>query len=368
MSDNQLKLSPLDQIHRDLGASFTPFGAWDMPLKYGNELDEHRAVRTAAGVFDLSHMGEIRVTGPDAGAFLDYALISTISSTKVGQAKYSMIVQADGGILDDLITYRLGENEFLVVPNASNTDVVWEAFTERQDDFDVTLANESDETALIAVQGPEAARIVSSLLSPEDAAALEELGYYRCLRAEVAGVDALIARTGYTGEDGFELFIPNADAVGLWRSVAEAGGEDLVPCGLASRDSLRLEAGMPLYGNELSREITPLEAGMARAWAKKEADFVGREALTGREQTVEIRGLVSDQKRAARSGSEVFLDGEKIGVVTSGQPAPTLGHPIALAHVTAGGEYDGREVEVDIRGKRYPFRFVSGAFYTRPGK
>ncbi|AIT61504.1 glycine cleavage system aminomethyltransferase GcvT [Corynebacterium doosanense] len=364
MSD--LRNSPLHDIHAELGASFTPFGEWNMPLKYGNELDEHKAVRSTAGVFDLSHMGEVRVTGPDAGAFLDYSLISTLSTAKIGQAKYSMITAADGGIIDDLITYRLGDNEFLVVPNASNTPPVWDALSERAQNFDVELTNESLDTAMIAVQGPKAEEIVLRLVADGDAATVRELGYYRCAQLTAGGHDVMLARTGYTGEDGFELVLPNEEAVDLWNQVmAVAGDFNAIPAGLAARDSLRLEAAMPLYGQELSLDITPVEAGMGRAFAKKEADFVGRDALTGREPSVEIAALTSEQRRAARPGAEIFLGDEKIGVVTSGQPSPTLGHPIALAHITPEHAAEGTEVEIDVRGKRLPFTVSPRPFYKR---
>lgn len=362
----ELRNSPLNDIHVDLGASFTPFGEWNMPLKYANELDEHKSVRSTVGVFDLSHMGEIRVSGPEAGALLDYALISTLSNAKLGQAKYSMIVAADGGIIDDLITYRLGDEEFLVVPNASNTPAVWEALQERAQGFDAQLSNESPDTALIAAQGPRAEELVLEMASDSDADTVRELGYYRCVPLTVAGIDVLLARTGYTGEDGFELILPNAQATELWGKVMEVATRfEGIACGLAARDSLRLEASMPLYGNELSRKITPVEAGMGRAFAKKEADFVGKDALTGRDATVAIAGLTSSQRRAARAGAEVYLGDEKIGVVTSGQPSPTLGHPVALAHVDPAHSEVGTEVEVDIRGKRYPFTISATPFYRR---
>ncbi|RNE49525.1 glycine cleavage system aminomethyltransferase GcvT [Corynebacterium alimapuense] len=361
----ELRESPLHSRHDALGATFTPFGAWTMPLKYGNELDEHRAVRASAGLFDLSHMGEIRVSGPDAGAFLDYTLISTLSTIPVGKAKYSMIVGADGGILDDLISYRLADEEYLVVPNAGNTDIVWEKFLERAADFDVELVNESLDTALIAVQGPNAEEIVAALTAVEDVETARSMRYYAADPVTVAGIPALLARTGYTGEDGFELYVPNADAPALWDALLKAGQEfDLLPAGLAARDSLRLEAGMPLYGNELSTEITPVEAGMGMAFKKKVADFVGREPLVGREPGARIVGLVGKGRRAARGGAQVYRGEQLLGQVTSGQPSPSLGYPIALA-LLAGDIATGTELEVDIRGKRHPFTVVDTPFYQR---
>ncbi|MBC3185181.1 glycine cleavage system aminomethyltransferase GcvT [Corynebacterium sp. zg-331] len=371
MSNSEsLRRSPLHAEHEVLGASFTPFGQWSMPLKYGKELDEHRAVRTSAGLFDLSHMGEVRVTGPQAAEFLDYALVSQLSALAVGRAKYSMIVRPDGGILDDLITYRLGDDEFLVVPNASNTDTVVAALHERAEDFDVTLADESTQTALIAVQGPQAEEIVRTLLAQQDHETLHALKYYAAFSTEVAGIpNVLVARTGYTGEDGFELFTPNATASTLWAAAVEAGRpHDLRPAGLAARDSLRLEAAMPLYGNELSVNITPIDAGLGVLISKKKSgDFVGREALSTVEQPVRILvGLASEGKRAARAGAAVLSpEGSEIGVVTSGQPSPTLGHPIALAYVDRTLATPGAELTVDIRGKHYPFHVVETPFYRR---
>ncbi len=361
-----LRQSPLHAEHESLGASFTPFGPWNMPLKYQNELDEHRAVRASAGIFDLSHMGEIRVSGPEAGAFLDFALISMLSTVKVGKAKYSMLVDHHGGILDDLISYRLADDEFLVVPNAGNTDVVWEELRERSEGFDVRLADESLDTALVAVQGPASEEILAGLVDEEQREAVRGLKYYSATPATVAGAEALVARTGYTGEDGFEIYLANDAAVGLWRAVLEAGQEhDVRPAGLAARDSLRLEAGMPLYGNELGTSITPVEAGMARAFTSKEIDFVGREQLAGRQPDQIIAGLVSEGRRAARAGSEIFLGDRKVGVVTSGQPSPTLGHPIALALLEPTASAVGTALEVDIRGKRHPFVVAETPFYRR---
>lgn len=357
--------TPLHATHEKLGASFTDFGGWEMPLKYGSELEEHRAVRNDVGIFDLSHMGEITVQGPDAAAFLDYTLISDFSALKDGKAKYSMIVAEDGGILDDLITYKFSENHFMVVPNAANTNAVWAAFEARKGDFDVELSNNSEAFALVAVQGPRALEVLEPLLSDDASALSYYSGAWSSLRSDQTEepVEIFVARTGYTGEDGFELFCTSEDAQKVWDAVIGSG----TPCGLAARDSLRLEASMPLYGHELNVEITPVEAGMGRAFAKKEADFVGKDALTGREPSVVIAGLTSEQRRAAREGAEVFLAGsdEKIGVVTSGQPSPTLGYPVALAHLDPKHAEKGTEVEIDIRGRRYPFTIAPTPFYSR---
>lgn len=370
MSPKKTSLYP---VHEKLCASFTDFGGWDMPLKYANDVAEHEAVRTRAGIFDLSHMGEFRVTGPDAGAFLDYALVSNMSILKVGKAKYSILVNDKGGVIDDLITYRLGDEEFMVVPNASNIDTDFAAMSERLGDFNVEFVNESDQTSLVAVQGPRAEEILLAA-GVSDEEAVRELKYYASVPLTVAGVDVLLARTGYTGEDGFELFVPNENAVELWDKLAAAGEPfGMIPAGLASRDSLRLEAGMPLYGHELGLEITPFESGLGRlveiALEKKAADFVGREALAELAKSESKRilvGLKAQAKRPARAGSKlVDAEGNEIGEVTSGIPSPTLGFPIAMALVNREFSEVGSTVDVDIRGKRAPFDVVALPFYKR---
>ena len=370
MSPKKTSLYP---VHEKLGASFTDFGGWDMPLKYSNDVAEHEAVRTRAGIFDLSHMGEFRVTGPDAAAFLDYALVSNMSILKVGKAKYSILVNDKGGVIDDLITYRLGDEEFMVVPNAANIDTDYAAMSERLGDFNVEFVNESDQTSLIAVQGPRAEEILLAA-GASDENAVRELKYYASVPLTIAGVDVLLARTGYTGEDGFELFVPNEHAVELWDKLAAAGEPfGLTPAGLASRDSLRLEAGMPLYGHELGLDITPFESGLGRlveiALEKKAADFVGREALSELAKSESKRilvGLKAQAKRPARAGSKlVDSEGNEIGEVTSGIPSPTLGFPIAMALVNREFSELGSTVDVDIRGKRAPFDVVALPFYKR---
>ena len=372
------KRTALYDQHAALGASFTDFGGWQMPLKYGSELAEHRAVREAAGLFDLSHMGEVWATGPNAGAFLDYALVGKLSAVAVGKAKYSLICAEDGGIIDDLIVYRVAEEDYLVVPNAGNAAIVAAELEARRAQFGgegVTLRDASAETSLIAVQGPNAESIVLQLVPGEHAEDVTGLKYYAAIELEAAGVPVLLARTGYTGEDGFELFVANDRAAELWAAVRAAGeNHGLVPCGLASRDSLRLEAGMPLYGNELSRDVTPFEAGLGGVVAlkSKEGDFVGRAALqakkddgagtTSGRRLVGLRGL---GRRAARSHYPVLKDGRQVGEVTSGQPSPTLGYPIALAYVDVALAEPGTELEVDLRGKAELFEVVALPFYKR---
>lgn len=248
------RLTALDALHRSLGATMTDFAGWDMPLRYASERDEHTAVRTRAGLFDLSHMGEITVTGPQAVDLLNYALVGNIGTVGTGRARYTMICQEDGGIVDDLIVYRLADTEYMVVANAGNAQIVLDALTERAAGFDAEVRDDRDAYALIAVQGPQSPGILQSLTDAD----LDGLKYYAGLPGTVAGVPALIARTGYTGEDGFELFVQPQYAEKLWQALTEAGAPaGLIPCGLSCRDTLRLEAGMPLYGHELTTALTP---------------------------------------------------------------------------------------------------------------
>ncbi|WP_157120974.1 glycine cleavage system aminomethyltransferase GcvT [Nocardia miyunensis] len=256
------QVSPLVDEHTALGAAFTDFAGWQMPLKYDSQLAEHHAVRTTAGLFDLSHMGEIRVRGTDAGAVLDYALVGELSKVPAGRAKYSLLCSAEGAVVDDLVVYRLADEHYLVVANAANASAVFAELATRAKGFDAAVEDRSAETALIAVQGPVAQDVLTALVPREQAQLVTDLRYYAVAPAEVAGLRILLARTGYTGEDGFELYVPGADAVELWRALLEAttarGG---VPAGLACRDTLRLEAGMALYGHELTLHTNPYEAG-----------------------------------------------------------------------------------------------------------
>jgi len=375
----ELRRTPLTSVHERLGATLTGFAGWLMPLRYGSETAEHNAVRTAAGLFDLSHMGEIMVTGPDAAAALDYALVGQPSALAPGRARYTMICAPDGGILDDLIVYRLADDEFLVVANAANTDTVLDALTDRAGTYTPAGAKVSDRTAdyaLIALQGPNAARV----LGPVTDADLATVKYYASYPATVAGHRILLARTGYTGEDGFELFTGPQDAEPIWDALTEAGAAcGLVPAGLAARDTLRLEAGMPLYGNELGPDLTPFDAGLGRVVKlDKPGDFVGRTALAeraGEEPARELVGLVCRSRRVPRHGYDVLWDGASCGKVTSGAPSPTLGRPIAMAYVAAGVASQAREalpasgpdrLAVDVRGNAEPADLVSLPFYRRP--
>ena len=373
----------LYEEHKKLGASFTDFGGWQMPLKYSSELAEHHAVRKSAGLYDLSHMGEVWVTGPDAAAFLDYALVGKISAMAVGKAKYSLICNEDGGIIDDLITYRRGDRKFLVVPNAGNAKVVAAALAERagsgkEGGFDVTVEDASAVTSLIAVQGPKAEEILLRLVPAAQHELVTGLKYYAAVDVPLmfggTSQELLLARTGYTGEDGFEIFVANDSAASLWQAlVAIAEDGELTPAGLASRDSLRLEAGMPLYGNELSLDGDPFAAGLGPVVAlSKEGDFVGKTALAAKKEAGagtstgrKLVGLKGLGRRAGRGHYPVLKDGNTVGEVTSGQPSPTLGYPVAMAYVDIEFTEPGTALDIDLRGKAEPFEVVSLPFYKR---
>jgi aminomethyltransferase len=357
--------TPLRGVHETLGATLTDFAGWLMPLRYGSESTEHNAVRQAAGLFDLSHMGEIFVTGPQAAEALDHALVGYISAVEPGRARYTMIVDSEGHVLDDLIVYRLAPDEFMVVANASNYPRVAAELTDRAKDFDATVDDRSEEYALIAVQGPRAQAILGELTDAD----LDGLKYYAGLPATVAGREALVARTGYTGEDGFELFVPAGDAEPLWAALTKAGEPyGLIPAGLSARDTLRLEAGMPLYGNELSAEHTPFDAGLGRVVRfDKPGDFVGRAALEPLKDVPPTRrlvGLIATGRRVPRHGYPVVVagDGSVVGEVTSGAPSQSLGRPIAMAYVDNGLSTG---LAVDIRGSHEAVDVVELPFYRR---
>src|SRR6266704_4925156 len=357
-SAERSRQTPLHAVHARLGATMTSFAGWQMPLRYASETAEHLAVRRAAGLFDLSHMGEIAVGGPEAGAALDYALVGSLSALRPGRARYTMICAEDGGVLDDLVVYRLDEDEFLVIANAANTDVVFEDVRDRSAGHDARVTDATGDYALVAIQGPAAAGILAPLAGGLDLGAIR---YYAGTFGEVAGHRAWVARTGYTGEDGFEVFCRPEDAVPIWEALASDGaGAGLVPAGLAARDTLRLAAGMPLYGNELGPDVTPFEAGLGRVVKfDKPGEFVGRAALAERAQAAPRRvlaGLAGQSRRVPRHGYRVLWDGQACGSVTSGAPSPTLGRPIALAYldpeVAKRAEHDaGRgRLAVEIRG------------------
>jgi aminomethyltransferase len=336
-------------------------------VQYASILDEHRTVRSAIGLFDLSHMGELAVSGAEALAFVRYAVASDPGTLEPGQAQYSMLCAADGGVIDDLICYRTDEG-FLLVCNAANRDTVVAHLGDllRHGDFDAVVDDRSDQTALIAPQGPRAAELLGTLTDLD----LASLGYYRSLRGKVAGIECLVARTGYTGEDGFELFCDPRRAVALWDALLEAGVPlGLKPAGLGSRDTLRLEAGMPLYGNELDREHNPFEANLGRVVKLEKGEFVGRAALQAVQQTGPRRkliGVVMRETAIPRHGYPVRIAGAEVGSVTSGTASPTLDEKIAMAYVPAEDAAIGSELEVVVRERPYRAEQVKLPFYKRP--
>lgn len=363
-----VKRSPLDAIHRKLGARMTEFGGFAMPLQYAGILEEHRAVRTAAGLFDLSHMGEFELRGAGALATLERAFSNSAARLTDGQAQYTLMCAADGGTLDDLIVYRRGANDYLLCVNAANIAVDFaQLATLRR--ADAEFINVSDETALVALQGPRA----QAMLAPLTALELARLGRFRIAHGEVAGVPCLIARTGYTGEDGFELFARAADGGRVFEALLNAGApEGLKPCGLGARDTLRMEAGLPLYGHELDRATSPLEAGLG-AFVRFDHDFVGEAALAeqrSRGMRKRLIGLRTDDGRSiARQGYALFRGGSRVGVVTSGTFAPSFARPLAMAYVeTASGIDPARpqtHLEIEIRARRVRATVLPLPFYRR---
>jgi aminomethyltransferase len=345
-----LRTSPLDAAHRSLGAKMVPFGGWDMPLSYAaGTIAEHRACRAAAVAFDVSHLGTVRVTGPGSLARLQEALTNDLGKVAPGRAQYTHLLdEADGSVLDDIIVWWIADDVFDVMPNASNTERVVAAIGGE----DVTATR-----AIVAVQGP-AARERLATIAPEAAA----IGRFRGGEAAVAGVACTVAGTGYTGEDGVELAVPAADALAVWEAVLATG---VTPAGLGARDTLRLEAALPLHGHELGPGISPLQAGLGWvvAW-EKAGGFRGREALVAeRERGVarRLRGLSVEGRRPPRAGQVVRLDGRPVGEVTSGNFSPTLGHGIALAFLPPDVE-EGSAVAIDVRGDDVAARVVRTPF------
>ncbi|WP_430868076.1 glycine cleavage system aminomethyltransferase GcvT [Demequina aurantiaca] len=367
--------SPLHDEHVALEATLVDFAGWQMPVRYSGDIAEHTAVRTAAGLFDLSHMGELAVRGPDAADFLDYALAGRVSAVKLWGAKYTMLCNEAGGVIDDLVIYRRDWDHFFIVANASNKDRVVTELRARLGSYDATVEDVSHEIALIAVQGPLSAQITGAMceLGADD---IEAMKYYSGSNVLIeGGIHAFAARTGYTGEDGFELFVAADQASAVWQLALDRGTAlGMIPAGLSSRDSLRLEAGMPLYGQELNESTTPFEAGLGRiiafgTEANPRGDFVGREALAAAKEAGVARqlvGLVGAGRRSARTGYPVTdAEGNQVGVVTSGVPSPTLGQPIAMAYVPVSMAEPGTVVGIDVRGRREEMTVTALPFYKR---
>ncbi|QDT69986.1 Glycine cleavage system T protein [Planctomycetes bacterium MalM25] len=366
-SSATLNRTPLADWHTANGARMVDFAGWSMPVHYdtgtgGSIVDEHVATRTGVGLFDVSHMGRLTVEGPAAEAWLDGLLTRRVEGTPVGRVRYSLVCNEAGGVLDDILFTRVGEERFDLVVNASNRAKLLDWFATHAM-ADAELTDRTCATAMIAVQGPKAVALVAGQTG-DDVAAIR---YYRASQATVAGVPCDLSRTGYTGEDGFELICPAERASDLWEALVAEGA---VGCGLASRDTLRLEAGMPLYGHELDEATNPIEAGLAFAVDLKRRDgslreFIGSDALTEASGKHRV-GLRVDGKRAPREGYTVLSNGTPIGVVTSGAPSPTLGYPIAMAYVNDSGPVTaGAPLQVENRGRLTEATVVELPFYKR---
>jgi aminomethyltransferase len=375
MSDTSsapLRQTPLHAAHLRHQGKMVPFAGYEMPVQYPTGIRaEHGAVREAAGLFDVSHMGEFMISGPDALALIQRVTINDAAKVEVGQAQYSAMVRPAGGVIDDLIIYRYPDRWMMVV-NASNRAKDWDWVVQHAEGLDVDLADHSDDVALLALQGPNARAILRPIAAVGAEDGIDGIGYYRFAEGEVAGVRATISATGYTGEDGFELYLPldgdASRAEAVWDALIDAGADHgLVPAGLGARDTLRLEVGYALYGNDLDEDHTPLESALGWITKLDKGEFVGREALGAlKEKGVERRlvGMKLTERGIPRPGYPILVDGEPAGVVTSGTMSPSLGVGIALGYVPVSHATSGSEVEVDIRGKAIPAVVQRPPFYT----
>lgn len=361
---SELKRTPLFESYSKYGGKTIDFGGWELPVQFSSIKEEHDAVRNRAGLFDVSHMGEIFVEGPDALSYLQNLLSNDISKIQVGSAQYNAMCYETGGVVDDLLAYRLGENQYLLCVNAANIEKDYEWMLS-QKSGDVVITNRSDEYAQIALQGPLAEEILQTLTSEN----LNDIKYFKFKdNVVVAGHQVLVSRSGYTGEDGFEIYGQPAAVIELWDEILEAGKDKgVVPAGLGARDTLRFEACLPLYGQELSKDITPLEAGIGFA-VKLTTDFIGRDALAAQKEEGLKRKLVGVEmtgKGIPRHGYKVFKEGEEIGEVTTGTQSPMTKRNIGLALVDASKVEIGTEVEIEIRGKLISAIVVETPFYKR---
>lgn len=369
MSDENLKKTPLNAEHRALGGKMVDFGGWDMPVQYtAGVIAEHLGTRTRSGLFDVSHMGEIWVEGPDAIPFVNRITTNDVTKLIDGQAHYSALTNEDGGVVDDLLVYRFGPEKLLLVVNAGTTDKDWAWITSHKGDDNMVLTNASADYCQIAVQGPDATGIVQKLTDTP----LDDIKYYHFTTGQVDGVESIISRTGYTGEDGFEVYAAADKAVQLWNKILDTGnyGSEggLIPAGLAARNTLRLESGMSLYGHELSDTITPLEAGLGWITKLQKGEFIGRDNLAAQKEAGLERKLVGFEmvdRGIARDDCEVFIDDEKVGYVTSGSPAPFLKKNIGLAFLPVEFANTGQEIKIDVRGKHLAAVVVPTPFYKR---
>lgn len=366
---SELKRTPLFNEYQKLGAKTIDFGGWDLPVQFSSIKEEHEAVRTKAGLFDVSHMGEITVKGTDSLAYLQKMMTNDVALVKDGGAQYTAMCYENGGTVDDLLIYKKADNDYLLVVNASNIEKDFEWLTQHVFG-DVEVVNISDEIAQVAIQGPLAQTVLQKLTSTD----LSEIKFFKFQEdVDVAGKSSLVSRTGYTGEDGFEIYCASEDVVTIWNAILEAGEpEGILPCGLGARDTLRFEANLALYGQELSKDITPIEAGIGFAVKpNKEADFFGKTVLKQQKEEGAPRKLVGVEmidKGIPRHGYEVFVGEEQVGEVTTGTQSPTLQKNIGLVLLKAEHAELGTEVEVQVRKKRLKAVVVATPFYKRPKK
>jgi len=363
----ELQRTPLFPVYKEYGGKTIDFGGWELPVHFSSIKEEHEAVRTKAGLFDVSHMGEFELKGRDSLAFLQKMMTNDVSKLKIHGAQYTAMCYENGGTVDDLIIYKLEDDHFLLVVNAANIEKDFAWLTEHIEG-DVTLNNISEEIAQLALQGPVAEKILQKLAGDFD---LSKIGFFKFNQAvKLNGKTVFLSRTGYTGEDGFEIYCKPGDAVSLWKEIVEAGEpEGIRPCGLGARDTLRFEANLALYGQELSKEISPLEAGIGFAVKlNKEVDFIGKSALINQKETLLTRKLVGVEmvdRGIPRHGYPIYKDGSKIGEITTGTQSPTLKRNIGLALLETEYTALGTEVEVEIRGKRLKAIVVQTPFYKR---
>ncbi len=361
----QLRKTALHSVHRRLGAKMVDFGGWDMPVEYSGIIREHMATRTAAGLFDVSHMGEIEVRGPHALAAVQHVTSNDAAKLHDGQAQYSGLLTTRGTFVDDLLVHRIGHEHYLLCVNASNQDKDFE-YIRDNNRFEAELENAGPRYSQLAVQGPKALGIMERLTRVP----IGELKYYHFTFGDVDGVGCLIARTGYTGEDGFEIYFPPEHSEKLWNDLLEAGrAEGLIPCGLGARNTLRLEAAMCLYGHEIDDTTTPLDAQLGWIFKPNKGDFLGRDTLLAQQQSGVKRRLVGfemQDRLIARDGCPVSIGGREVGRVTSGSPAPFLKKNIGMAYVPTESSTAGTDIHIGIRGNLGQAKIVSTPFYKRP--
>jgi aminomethyltransferase len=360
----RLKATALNSVHRRMGAKMVDFGGWDMPLQYSGILEEHRAVRANVGVFDVSHMGEIEVHGPDAGALTDFVSTNTVARLQIGQAQYAGLLYEHGGFVDDILVHKIAGDHYFLCVNASNQEKDYQHITgANRLQTKVDLA--SDRYTQLAIQGPRALQTLQKLT----AAGLAAIGYYHFIDGAVAGTRALIARTGYTGEDGFEIYFAPEHSEHVWNQILDAGQEfGIKPCGLGARNTLRLEAGMALYGHEIHATITPLEAKLDWIVKLDKGDFIGRTALARQKEqgvTRKLAGFEMTGRGIGRDDYEVFLDGTPAGWVSSGGPSPTLNKNIGMCYLPAGHSKPGQRIQIAIRNQLVDAVTIPAPFYKR---